>query len=427
MTALTKTCQDCICLFTIIIFFSGLSCQREKELIPAAEKNDPHLQALPPASGLRKAPAKLHVNSLNDLYQVVNDPSNRGAQVLLAPGVYLLNAGYPNGGRLELQQDMSLLGEPGKANLVNIDASSLPGSSFVPAFNFPAARTGAIRMGRGSNSVEWITVTGNGSAQALSVIDTDLIQDTICEITVAHCVIIGGRIGLDIRNVGQASINRLIKATLSGNEIVNNLVQAGQGIEIQNANGASSARIEAALTNNYIHGNKIGLRSFNNNANNTATDNCSIVIHSNSDEFINNGIGIFLASSLNQGITTTASNNTLRFESHGATISDNRGELPPDLPTMHPGGIYLAASISANKGVGSNNTLQLQLSGCNIANNNGPDLNAYGFLSLTGELKGTRNTTLIELSGNSTKTIIETNNSVPVETVPTNLVTIIRK
>jgi hypothetical protein len=160
---------------------------------------------------------------------------------------------------------------------------------------FPLPRTGAIRMGRGSNAIEWLTVKGNSSTQALSVIDTDLIWPGVSYVRVAHSIVTGGRIGIDIRNVNAASNGRIIEAEIIDNEIVENLVQFGQGIEVQNANGASHAIIRAILNGNYVHGNKIGLRTFNNNANNSNTDFGNISIQSNADRFEDNGIGIFIS------------------------------------------------------------------------------------------------------------------------------------
>jgi hypothetical protein len=42
---------------------------------------------------------------------------------VLAPGTYILNASYPNAGRLELLENMELQGQPGQPEVVIIDAS----------------------------------------------------------------------------------------------------------------------------------------------------------------------------------------------------------------------------------------------------------------------------------------------------------------
>jgi hypothetical protein len=89
-------------------------------------------------------------------------PPIAGAVVVLAPGTYTLSANgrmgaHPNGGRLELQPDMSLFGVAGDRSAVVIDTSGLSAASLNVSFG----RTGPIRVGRGSNAVEWLTVLGN--------------------------------------------------------------------------------------------------------------------------------------------------------------------------------------------------------------------------------------------------------------------------
>jgi hypothetical protein len=85
----------------------------------------------------------IFVNTVADLYTAVNDPTNAGATVVLAAGTYMLSADQPNGGRLDLQFDMSLVGIEGNSGAVTIDASALPPLSF----GFTIGRTGIIRAG----------------------------------------------------------------------------------------------------------------------------------------------------------------------------------------------------------------------------------------------------------------------------------------
>src|SRR5688572_348938 len=248
---------------------------------------------------------QVYVSSIAGLYAAVNDPGNAGNRIVLAPGTYILNASYPNAGRIEFQENMELRGQPGHAELVTIDASSLPGTSFVPPNNFPAPRTGAIRMGRGHNSIEWITVKGNATAQALSVIDTDLIGSGVSRVKIAHSIFSGGQIGIDLRNVGVASIGRVLEAEIEDNEIVGNTIGFGSGIAIQNANGATGATIRANLNGNYVHGNRVGLRAFNNAAT-TTMNNGSISIGSKADRFEENGVGMYLNGGISQASTAIA-------------------------------------------------------------------------------------------------------------------------
>src|SRR4029079_2397431 len=109
---------------------------------------------------------RIYVSDINQLYAAVNDLANTGSKIVLASGTYILDPNHPNAGRIELLENMELQGQPGHAEQVIIDASVLPGSSFNPPLNFPTARTGAIRMGRGDNTVEWLNVRGNSSQSA---------------------------------------------------------------------------------------------------------------------------------------------------------------------------------------------------------------------------------------------------------------------
>src|SRR5688572_11045072 len=59
-------------------------------------------------SNTQKGKKKVYASNIEELYSAVNDPGNAGSEVVLAAGTYLLNASYPNGGRLELQTDMTL-------------------------------------------------------------------------------------------------------------------------------------------------------------------------------------------------------------------------------------------------------------------------------------------------------------------------------
>ncbi|MEP6903708.1 MAG: hypothetical protein ABJA66_18440, partial [Actinomycetota bacterium] len=127
------------------------------------------------------------VATVEELYAAVNNPSNVGNQIVLAPGVYLLSVNdsngvaRPNGGRLEFQENMSLQGVVGDRGAVVIDAANLPAGSFTSAP--PVPLTAAIRMGRGTNSIEWLTASN--AVNGASNIETDLVSATT-NIRVAH-------------------------------------------------------------------------------------------------------------------------------------------------------------------------------------------------------------------------------------------------
>jgi hypothetical protein len=369
---------------------------------------------------------KIYVSDISQLYAAINDADNAGTTIVLAAGTYLLSPGYPNAGRLELLENMQLQGQPGYPELVIIDASVLPGTSFVPANNFPAPRTGAIRMGRGKNSIEWLTVKGNASMQAFSVIDTDLIWTGVSHVTVAHCVVSGGRNGIDIRNVGVASIGRVLEAELSNNEVFENFVQQGVGVLIQNANGASGAIIRASLRGNYVHGNKIGIRSFNVAGGINTIHSASVVIESNADRFEENGLGIALVPGISEGLTATANGNFVDFEAHGTTIKHSIGAIPPE--TFNPScGIVVMGGFKFSTGEASNNRVTMKLWGCTISDNQGAaDIYAYGAYSEIANPAGINNRVQIQLNGvsrNATDIVIA---SLPVEPAGTNIVNIIR-
>jgi hypothetical protein len=164
--------------------------------------------------------AAISVADVEELYAAVNDPANTGATLQLSPGLYMLSAvgpggtPRPNGGRLELLENMSLLGVVDDRSAVVIDAAGLP----TPSLQIPGL-TGAIRLGRGSNSVEWLTVRNavNGSAN----IETDLIFPGTAYIRVAHIASTNSVRGIDVRNLGVGAAGATIVA-----EIVENVSSA---------------------------------------------------------------------------------------------------------------------------------------------------------------------------------------------------------
>ena len=177
-------------LLSAVLFIT--SCQKETGK-PYAQ---PEEMSSANTHTLQKTKKKIYVSNLEELYAAVNDPGRAGTEVILAAGTYVLNASYPNGGRLELQTDMSLRGQPGNSDAAIIDQSSLPTSSFV----IPAGRTGGIRMGKGTNSLEWLsTVGGAVSANPFSVINTDLLStETNIRILHVYINVNGSNLGINL-------------------------------------------------------------------------------------------------------------------------------------------------------------------------------------------------------------------------------------
>src|SRR5687768_8965180 len=90
---------------------SAVACDRVAERT-TGPGDGPSIGGRPQSSLVARA---IYVTDVEELYAEVNRPSNEGAAITLAPGTYVLSAAAagaarPNGGRLELQRDMSLYG-----------------------------------------------------------------------------------------------------------------------------------------------------------------------------------------------------------------------------------------------------------------------------------------------------------------------------
>jgi hypothetical protein len=112
-------------------------------------------------------------------------------------------AQLPNGGRIQLQMDMSIVGVEGDRDSVVINASGLPASSFPQTVNGVATGpNAAVRMGLGHNALEWLTVRDAVNGQAN--IDTGLqsLDPGTAYIRVAHIASTGSFRGLNIQNFG---------------------------------------------------------------------------------------------------------------------------------------------------------------------------------------------------------------------------------
>lgn len=403
------------------------SCQKEIKKTDTAPKD----VAGPQSISSQAAQPKIYVSTLAELYAAVNNADNAGSRIILAPGSYVLDASYPNGGRLELQTDMTLSGQSGQVDAVVIDESALPGSSFRLS---PTVSTGGIRVGKGSNTLEWLTIKGGALAvNPFSVIETDLIG-TETHLTVSHVDIDcnGSRIGLMLRNRLGEHAGRVVNASLEFSEIRGATNTLGFGIAIQNR--ISGAQIKLDMKQNYLHGNKIGILAFN-GALTTGIENCAIEITSHSDRFEGNGCGMDPSGATNGSATTFAHNNSFLLKMYGSTIRDNNPAGHPELiPTNGalPSGIYVAGGYNSLNSLAALNTLShnkadLQFWGCDISNNNAPDFYAYGLFSVTNAvLAGTNNVTDIRLYGISATATTTGYDSNPVDPSGTNVVNIYR-
>ncbi|HXW07427.1 MAG TPA: hypothetical protein VD833_19475 [Vicinamibacterales bacterium] len=368
----------------------------------------------------------VYVADVEQLYDVVNH-GNEGATVVLYPGIYPLSStdptgmDRPNGGRLELKKDMSLYGVAGDRTAVVIDARALPRASF----SAPFGRTGPIRIGRGSNTIEWLTVLGWEAAAAGIATELDGMPST--RIRVAHVVSSGTSRGVDVRNVGLTMEGRRIDAEIVDNDFLGpEVLEPGtmsEGIRVVNFVGANRGVIVATLRANRTHGFQIGCIVANNRSSNAA-----VQVRSSGDEFSANGLGCVIAGGLSQAATGVADSNTTAFEAFGSKFVDNTADLG-----FEPGGIRVAGGLSTMlTNVTSGNTVSVSLSGSQVSGNEqvvprAVDFEAFGAIqtALAG-LAGTDNRVTITLRGISAQTEVVAVDSLVEDPSGSNTVTVIR-
>ncbi len=376
-----------------------------------------------------KAPTKfafapqliVNVANVEEFYAAVNNPANVGNQIVLAPGVYLLSvnapggAARPNGGRIELQENMALRGVQGDREAVVIDAINLPASSYAAP---PIPLTGAVRMGRGVNSIEWLTVRNsvNGAAN----IDTDLVFPGTAYIRVAHIASSNSQRGVDVRNFGAAGAGAVIEAEIVDNDLYNNLLGVSESLRIANNQGANGGSIFATMSGNRSSGNFQGILIANNRSN-----NATITVFSSGDRFFENGFGAGIIAGLSQ-FSIPANGNTINFTALGSSFENNNGSTIFDR-----GGLVILGgeNISIPNGT-SNNTVNVELRNCRFGNNQLYDIGAFGARSNPASvgLPGTNNRVTIMLHNVEPYHTLNavTANSIPEYPTGMNIVTITR-
>ena len=363
------------------------------------------------------------VNNVEDLYAAVNDPANAGSTVVLASGVYMLSANDPNGvarpnkGRLDLLENMSLLGVVGDRSAVVIDASNLPASSFTGSPG-PIA---AIRMGRGANSIQWLTVRNAANGQAN--IDVGLQEPGTAYVTIAHVESYGSARGLNVLNFGSGASGETIEVDIVDNDFHDNVLGVGEGMRVGNFQGATGATINARIVGNRSWGNIQGRLLVNNRA-----INSTVNVFSSGNRFFNNGLGTAIIGALSSN-ATSANGNTINFEGHGDQFVDN------NMPTiLDVGGLVVLGgeNISIPNGT-NNNTVNVSLWGCRMADNNTHDLVGIGARSNPESIgpPGVNNHVTITIQDNGSSNgrwnpVEEFANSVPFDVNATNSVTVIR-
>lgn len=375
----------------------------------------------PRQSQLSVAATVLHVANVEQLYAAVNDPANEGAAIALAPGAYVLSAknvaglDRPNGGRLELQRDMSLYGVTDDRSAVVIDATALPTTSFIAPFG----RTAPVRIGRGSNAVEWLTVLGTPTSAA--GVAAELTGTPSTHVRVAHVVTVGSTRGVDLRNVGASMVGRRIDGEIVDNDFSGPTEVQGmsEGIRISNFIGADRGVIVATLNGNRTHGFQIGLLAVNNRSN-----NAFVQVRSSGDRFFHNSLGGLIIGGLMQAPAGVANGNTVIVEAHGSEFVDNT--MP--ISDFDPAGIRVVGGLSSTlPNATSNNTVSVALWGSKVSGNQRVDFEAFGaWLGVSQGIAGTNNHTTIELHGVSKQIDVRAIASEPVDPTGSNTVTVIR-
>ncbi len=365
----------------------------------------PYLSEVRFRASVQAAPNIL-VQNIEELYSAVNNPQNAGSRIFIAPGVYMLSANGPGGllrpnrGRLELQENMSLQGVAGDRGAVVIDAMNLPASSYSAP---PIPTTGAIRMGRGSNSVEWLTIRNAVNGQA--GIETDLNSPGTAYIRIAHIISTNNARGIDVRNFGPTAAGRVIEAEIVDSDLFSNTLGLSEGIRFANilTNGGV---ISARLRGNRSYGNQQGMLLANNRSN---LSNVSVV--SSGDRFYENGAGTIILGGLSTN-SIPVNGNTINFEAHGSHFEDNNG-----FTNFDRGGLVVIGGENTSIPNGtSNNTVNISLWGCRMENNQLMDFGVFGARSNPASIgiPGTNNHVTIDRHGIGKNKIVEVFvNSIP--------------
>lgn len=350
--------------------------------------------------------AVVMVANVEELYAAVNNPANAGNQIVLAPGFYMLsatNAGgaaRPNGGRLELQENMALRGLAGNREAVIIDAANLPASSYTT----PIANTGVIRAGKGANSIEWLTVR-NASSGGAGVI-VHLTGAGSAYVRIAHIASYNNPRGIDVRNVAAATGTYALELEIVDNELYDNTrIATGAGIRIINNGGGSGTNILASLSGNRSYRNIFGFFTENIGSSN----NSNITIFSSGDRFYENGAGAVVGGALG----VSGNGNTTNFTAVGTVIENNNGGA---FFVDRGGLISFGGENTTNPNGMQNNTANVVLRNCRLSNNQLGDLQVFGARSTPATVgsPGTGNFAKVRLYG----TLIPT--SLVSQTIPDN-------
>jgi hypothetical protein len=319
----------------------------------------------------------VHVSNVEELYSAVNNPTNAGATLQLSSGTYQLSANDPygvprlNGGRIELQPDMSLRGVFGNRSAVVINAYDLPATSFPQNGPIPGPNA-AVRLGLGHNALEWLTVRDGRFAQAN--IDSGLqpLDAGTAFIRIAHVASSGSTRGLNVLNFGPLTSGQTIEVDIIDSHFFDNDLNLSEGIRIGNFQAVGST-VNANVLGNRAWGQKQGLLVVNNRATTSTVNVLSVA-----NWFYDNGGGTIVIGGLSSNNTRT-DGNTINFEALADWFIFNIGETEFD----HGGLVVLGTeNISTSGGGGSGNIVSVTLTGARLYGNEFADLVAIGARSV---------------------------------------------
>ena len=329
----------------------------------------------------------VRVRDANELYDALNNTAYIGATVLLAASNYALDPTRPNNGRLELQADMSLMGEGGDPTKVVIDASALPASSYLRP---DGQQTGAIRVGRGLNGISWLTV--QKASAGVAAIEADFQSAIPSRVRISHVVVHGNRRGIDLRSFGPGSAGRVLIAEIFDSDIRDNILQMGQGVRIVNQAGATGAVISVTMARNRIHHNRLGCLAANNNV-----SNGTVTVVSTSDQFDNNESGCGVSAGIATDVAPVQFN-TVSFAAYRSTFRNNTGLAVPGSPP--PAGVVIEGGARASTGTASYNTVSVFLQNPVFLNNaQSVDVRTWAARSTTGAPAGSNNVAAVVIGG----------------------------
>lgn len=335
----------------------------------------------PPAKGK----GVIKISTVEQLYAAVNNPANAGARLELKPGTYVLTADgrdgqpRPNGGRLELQKDMSLSGKPGDRAAVTIDAYNLPASSFPQTVNgVNLGPNAAVRLGRGRNTLSWLTVRDTRAGQAN--IDSGLqpLDPGPAWVKLEHVDSTGSIRGANLLNFGPLSSGQVLVAEVLDCRFHDNDLSLSEGIRIGNFQGATNARVHARMVGNASWGQQQGRLIVNNRA-----INSEIRVLSVNNSFFDNGAGTIIIGGLSSS-NTRADGNTINFVSHNEVFTGNVGETEFDKGGL----VVLGVEDISNAGGGSGNQVNVTLSAARFRDNQVADLTGIGARALSAATIG---------------------------------------